>query len=78
MRAGIIQRSPAGTGEVIYSNVSVAEEGSGCGLGRGAVLAGSPGSEIEENDGSQPSLFFIPHPHDPGKTGCLSADAQIK
>jgi hypothetical protein len=45
--------------EVIFSNVTVAEGGSGCGLEHGAALDGSPGSEIEENDGSQPSLFLF-------------------
>jgi hypothetical protein len=39
-RAGIIRQSPAGTDEVVYSNVMEAERGRGCGFGRGRVPAG--------------------------------------
>jgi hypothetical protein len=39
-RAGIIERSPAGTDEVVFSDVAAAERGRGCGLGCGEHLTG--------------------------------------
>jgi hypothetical protein len=39
-RAGIIKRSPAGTDEVIFSNVMMTGSRRGCGLGRGRGAAG--------------------------------------
>jgi hypothetical protein len=39
-RAGITERFPTGTDEVVYSNVTKTECGRGCGLGSGRVPVG--------------------------------------
>jgi hypothetical protein len=74
-RAGITERSPTGTDEVVYSNVTKTDSGRGCGLGRGGyrpgdMLASSPGtSGIMTNSAEQKNLEIhiksedVPFPH---------------
>jgi hypothetical protein len=61
-RAGIYGRSPAGTEEVVFSDVTMAENGWGCGPGHGGYRPGSMRASFRGTSGIKRNFHEIQPP----------------